>query len=128
MKLITLSKFVDEAMLISTQDKRTIPFVIKRTFIISNVAPGTTRGKHAHKKTKQALFCIQGSVRLRLDNGIRKKTYQLTKPNKGVLIDRMVWSEMDSFSPDAILIVFASEYYTKPDYIRDYNMFLRKAR
>lgn len=128
MKTLKLSQFVDDARLLSTQNKTTIPFVIKRTFIISHVKPHTARGKHAHKKTKQALFCIQGSVRLRLDNGKRKKTYHLTKPNTGVFIDRLVWSEMDNFSPDAILMVFASAYYAKSDYIRDYKLFLRKAR
>lgn len=128
MKYITLPQFIDDARLLSTQDKTIIPFSIKRTFIISSVVSGTTRGKHAHKKTKQALFCIQGSVTVRLDNGKRKKSYRLTKPNKGVFIDQMVWSEMDGFSPDAILIVFASEYYHKPDYIRDYQVFLQKAK
>jgi len=128
MKYIVLPKFIDDALLLSTQDKTTIPFVTKRVFIISHVKQNTVRGKHAHKKTEQALFCIQGSVTVRLDNGKRKKSYHLTKPNKGVFIDRMIWSEMDNFSPDAILIVFASEYYNKSDYIRDYKVFLHKAR
>lgn len=128
MKTLTLSQFIDDAKLLSTQDKTIIPFLTKRTFIIFHVKPNTVRGKHAHKKTKQALFCIQGSVTIKLNNGKRKKTYRLTKPNKGVFIDRMIWSEMYDFSPNAILVVFASEYFNKPDYIRDYKKFLQKAR
>lgn len=126
--MLTLPQFADDAELLSTQDKAVIPFSIKRAFIISKVKTNTVRGRHAHKKTKQALFCIQGMVTVRLDDGKRKRTYHLIKPNKGVLVDKMVWSELYDFSQDAILVVFASEYYSKPDYIRDYQEFLRKAK
>ncbi|MFA6570805.1 MAG: FdtA/QdtA family cupin domain-containing protein [Bacteroidota bacterium] len=127
-KILHLSSFIDEATLISTQDESSIPFTIKRVFILRDVKDGTVRGKHAHIQTKQALFCIQGSVTVQLDNGKRKKTYRLTKPNKGIFIDQMVWSEMNDFSSDAILIVFASESYRSQDYIRDYRSFLQKAQ
>lgn len=121
--MLTLPQFVDEARLLSTQSKSVIPFPIKRVFIISDVMPKTHRGKHAHKKTQQAMFCIQGVVTVRLSDGKRKRIYRLNKPNKGVFIDRMVWSEMYDFSPDAILVVFASDYFKPGDYIRDYKKF-----
>jgi len=128
MKTIFLPTFVDEGRLISTQDDSTIPFVIKRVFIISAVDGGAVRGKHAHKKTKQVLFCIQGSVTVTIDNGKTQKTYRLSAPNKGVFIDRMVWSEMREFSPDAILLVFASDYFREADYIRRYDDFVRRLK
>ena len=31
---------------------------------------------------------------------------------------------MYDFSPDAVLLVFASDIYKEEDYIRDYNVFL----
>jgi len=125
MKMLRLPQFFDDARLLSTQNKSVIPFPIKRVFIISEVQAKTLRGKHAHKKTIQALFCIQGSVSVRLNNGRKKKTYQLSEPSKGILIDRMVWSEMYDFSSDAMLVVFASDYYNEQDYIRDYTNFLK---
>lgn len=128
MKLLNLPVFVDDAILISTQGKKCIPFLIRRVFFISQVKPGTVRGKHAHKKTQQALFCIQGSVTVLLDNGNRKKTYHLTKPNKGIFIDRLTWSEMYEFSADAIVVVFASRYFDRADYIRTYKTFLQKTQ
>lgn len=70
------------------------------------------------------MFCIQGSVFVRLNDGKKKTIYRLDKPGKGIFIDKMVWSEMYGFSPDAILVVFASDYYDVRDYIRDYKCFL----
>lgn len=128
MKTIFLPLFHDEGRLISTQDASTIPFAIKRVFIISAVDSGAVRGKHAHRKTKQALFCIQGSVTVMLDNGKTKQLFRLNTPNQGVFIDQLVWLEMYDFSADAILLVFASDYFRKSDYIRDYNEFQRARR
>ena len=36
-----------------------------------------------------------------------------------------MWREMYDFSPDAVLMVLASEYYNEEDYIRDYDAFLQ---
>ncbi len=123
MKILRLPIFQDDARLISTQHGASLPFRVKRTYVIYAVKPGTIRGMHAHKKTKQALFCIQGSVDILLDDGKRKKTFNVRKPNVGVFIDRMVWSKIYNFSSDAILLVFASDYFREPDYIRDYHAF-----
>lgn len=124
MQLLKLSEFFDEARLLTTQNASTIPFLIRRVFIISEVQKNTQRGKHAHKKTKQAIFCIQGAVTVRIDNGKKKSVYRLDTPSKGIFVDKMVWSEMYDFSPDAILMVLASGYYDEHDYIRDYHRFL----
>lgn len=124
MKILKLPEFLDEARLLSTQNRSVIPFSIKRVFIISEVQKKTLRGKHAHKKTKQAMFCIQGSVSVCLNDGRKKRVYRLDQPSKGLFIDRLVWSEMYGFSPDAILMVLASDYYDERDYIRDYKRFL----
>ena len=35
-----------------------------------------------------------------------------------------MWREMFDFSPDAVLMVLASELYNEEDYIRDYDEFL----
>lgn len=128
MTRVTLSHFSDDALLLSTQNASTLPFTIRRVFIIRDVKKNTVRGRHAHKKTKQALFCIQGSVKIRLDDGHKKKIYTLSAPHKGVFIDRLVWSEMYEFSKDAILMVFASAYFTPSDYIRDRRKFLKEVR
>lgn len=126
MKRMSIPRFVDEALVLSTQNQKTIPFPIKRVFVILKSEPDSIRGRHAHKKTKQALFCIQGAVTVILDNGKRKTTVRLNKPHLGIFIDRMIWTEMRSFSRDAILLVFASTYFDQHDYIRDYETFKKR--
>jgi hypothetical protein len=40
----------------------------------------------------------------------------------------MVWATEYKFTPDAVLLVLASEYYDSDDYIRDYGEFLAVRR
>lgn len=123
MKLITLPHFVDDAVIVSTQKKTTIPFAIKRVYYLYDIKKGSIRGKHAHKKTKQAIFCIRGSATIVLDDGKKTRTVVLKSPNKGVFIDARVWSETTRFSSGAILLVLASDFFKKSDYIRSYIAF-----
>jgi len=103
---------------------KSIPFEIKRVFYISNVRKDDKRGFHAHHKTKQVLFCIQGSALIKFDDGKNKDEILLDKQNIGVLIDSKVWHSMENFSEDLIMLVLASEYYDESDYIRNYQDFL----
>ena len=70
------------------------------------------------------LFCVHGSCKVRLDNGKEKKVVPLEKPYEGLYIPNNMWREMFDFSPDAVLMVLASEVYNEDDYIRDYRDFL----
>lgn len=85
---------------------------------------GVTRGYHAHKSLEQILICIHGSCKIRLDNGVEKKVIPLEKPYEGLYVSNVMWREMFDFSPDAVLMVLASELYDESDYIRDYDEFL----
>ena len=40
----------------------------------------------------------------------------------------MVWGVQYRYSPDAVLLVFASEEYDADDYIRDYEEFVELVR
>ena len=85
---------------------------------------GMVRGKHAHKSLEQILVCIHGSCKVQLDNGIEKKIVALERPYEGLYISNDIWREMFDFSPEAVLMVLASDYYKEEDYIRDYEEFL----
>lgn len=39
-------------------------------------------------------------------------------PDRGLLIEKLVWHNMKEFSKDAVLLVSASEYSDKAGYIR----------
>lgn len=104
--------------------KRDFPFDIKRVYYIYDVAPGERRGFHAHKKLQQVLLCVHGSCKILLDNGREKAVVELTDPAEGLFVGNAMWREMYDFSPGAVLLVLASEYYDEADYIRDYHDFL----
>lgn len=106
---------------------REIPFDVKRVYYIYGTQSGVTRGKHAHYALKQVLTCVSGSCDILLDDGAEHKTVRLDSPEKGLFIDGFIWREMSNFSPDAVLMVLASEHYDEADYMRDYQRFLTEA-
>ncbi len=114
----------DTASLSFLEAERDIPFAIKRVYYIFDVADGARRGLHAHKKLQQVLICIHGSCKILLDDGTDKEVVKLTDPAEGLIVENAVWREMFDFSPGAVLLVLASEYYEESDYIRDYKEFL----
>jgi dTDP-4-dehydrorhamnose 3,5-epimerase-like enzyme len=105
------------------ENKKQAPFDIKRVYWIYKVPAGQRRGGHAHKETEQVLFCLQGSIKIKLDDGTHKDNIILNKPNIGIFLGRMLWHEMEGFKKNTILLVLASKLYDEKDYIRDYNIF-----
>lgn len=103
---------------------RHIPFEIRRVYYIYDVQGDSRRGFHAHKNLQQVLICIHGSCKILMDDGKQKQIVQLDKPNEGLLIENTIWREMYDFSPGAVLMVLASQYYDEADYIRNYDDFL----
>lgn len=101
-----------------------IPFDIRRVYYIYDVAPGEIRGFHAHKKLNQVLICINGSCKILLDDGQDKIEVELNNPAQGLVVEPKVWHEMYEFSPNAILLVMASDFYDESDYLRDYQQFV----
>ena len=118
----------DRGMLVALEEFSDIPFRIKRVYYMYDTIPGVVRGHHAHKQLEQILICIHGSCKIRLDNGHEKKVVPLEKPYEGLYVANNMWREMYDFSPDAVLMVLASEVYDESDYIRDYDAFLRMVK
>ena len=118
----------DRGQLVALEEFKDIPFQIKRVYYMYDTVAGVVRGKHAHKKLEQILVCIHGSCKVLLDNGTEKKIVPLEKPYEGLYIANDMWREMYDFSPDAVLMVLASELYDESDYIRDYDEFLAMTR
>lgn len=123
-ELIKIPKITDDGFLCFAQNPAQIPFPIKRVYYIFEAVPDLTRGKHAHYKNRQVLFCIQGSITMVLDNGRQREEVMLNQPEIGIVLDKMIWHEMHNFKKDTIILVLASRVYEAEDYIRDYNFFL----
>ena len=110
----------DRGQLVALEEFIDIPFEIKRVYYMYETGEGVRRGFHAHKSLEQILTC-----KILLDNGFEKKIVPLEKPYEGLYISNDMWREMYDFSPDAVLLVLASDLYDETDYIRDYDEFIK---
>jgi UDP-2-acetamido-3-amino-2,3-dideoxy-glucuronate N-acetyltransferase len=106
---------------------REIPFEPKRYFLIFQVPLNDVRGEHAHKVCHQFLLCLRGSVTALVDDGVNRASFKLDRPNMGLYMPPMTWGTQCEYSPDALLLVYASHYYDAEDYIRNYEEFLALA-
>lgn len=111
-QLVALEEFID------------IPFTIRRIYYVYDTGEGVRRGYHAHRSLEQILICVHGNCKILLDDGEKRETVVLDKPYEGLYLSNIIWREMYDFSPDAVLLVLASDLYREEDYIRDYSEFL----
>lgn len=105
-----------------------IPFKPLRFFLVYDVPTIETRGEHAHRECHQLLIALKGSVRVVADDGENRQEFLLNANNLGLHLPPMVWGIQYQYSPDAVLLVFASHYYDPDDYIRDYTEFQQAIR
>lgn len=102
-----------------------LPFPPKRYFTVFNVPTREVRGEHAHRICHQFLVCVRGQINLVVDDGRDREELIMDSPGVGVHVPPMVWAVQYRYSPDAVLLVLASETYDPNDYIRDYEEFIR---
>ena len=129
--IVKLQFFKDlpDGNLFIAESMKDIPFDIKRVYFINNLAnPKALRGKHAHKRLEQVLFCINGSFVLHLDDGQLTQRITLNDPAVGIRLGPRLWHTMSSFSYDCVILVLASDHYDESDYIRDYKSFVSYVR
>lgn len=101
-----------------------LPFTPKRYFIVFDVPSQEVRGEHAHRRLHQFLVCVKGSCAVVVDNGQYRDEIKLDSPSTGLHIPPMIWATQYKYSPDAVLLVLASDVYDASDYIRNYDEFL----
>jgi hypothetical protein len=59
-----------------------------------------------------------------VDDGQLRQEFRLDRPDVGLYLPPMMWGTQYNYSPDAVVLVFASREYDAGDYIRDYEEFL----
>ena len=60
-----------------------------------------------------------------VDDGSTSEEIELNDSNQGLYMPPMTWAAQGQYSPDVLLLVFASEYYDPADYVRDYRLSAR---
>ncbi len=118
----------ERGQLVALEEYNDIPFEIKRVYYMYDTKDGVRRGYHSHNSLQQILICVHGSCKILLDDAKEKKVVYLEKPYEGLYIPPNMWREMYDFSPDAVLVVLASEIYNEDDYVRDYEKFVRQSK
>ena len=113
-KLITLHTYSDYRGDLTVIEKL-LPFDVKRVYYMYNCK--SKRGGHRHIKTTQALIAVSGACEVYTNNGTEENTYTLDSPDLCLLLEPADWHYMDNFSKDCVLLVLASEYFDKNDYI-----------
>jgi UDP-2-acetamido-3-amino-2,3-dideoxy-glucuronate N-acetyltransferase len=103
---------------------RGLPFSPRRYFVVLDVPGKELRGAHAHRRCKQLLICLRGSLSLVADDGANRQEFELNSPELALYLPPMVWGIQYKFTTDAMLLVLASDPYDAEDYIRDYDEFL----
>lgn len=127
-RMVELPAFGDgRGDLVSIEAGIHIPFAIQRVYCLYNLGDHP-RGMHAHRQLQQLAFCVHGSCRFVLDDGMIKEDVVLSEPSKGLLIGNLIWREMHDFTDDCVIMVLASEHYDESDYIRNYEVFLDVVR
>jgi UDP-2-acetamido-3-amino-2,3-dideoxy-glucuronate N-acetyltransferase len=113
--------------LVAAQAPDHLPFLPRRTFLVFDVPGKDVRGEHAHRTCHQFLICARGSLAVLVDNGRDREEILLDRPEFGLYLPPMTWAVQYKYSPDAVLMVLASDPYDPADYIRSYDEFLAAA-
>ena len=130
-RIIPLRCFPDlpDGNLFIAEEGRQIPFPIRRVYFINTLANArAVRGRHAHRRLQQVLFCISGSFLLTLDDGARTQRIRVNDPSCGIYLGPRLWHTMSGFSYDCVILVLASAHFDEKDYLRDYAAFLAFVR
>jgi hypothetical protein len=102
-----------------------LPFAANRIFTLMDIPPAEMRGTHAHRQCEQFLICMRGSVTAVVDDGTLSTELILDRPTVGLYMPALTWGAQYNYSPDAVLVVLASDPYDAADYIEEYSEFLK---
>lgn len=100
-----------------------LPFPPQRYFVVFDAPSREVRGEHAHLTLEEYLICVHGECVVAVDDGTERGQVVLDRPDTALHLPPMVWSIQYDFSPDAVLLVLASDVYDPDDYIRSYEEF-----
>ncbi len=115
----------EEIGYISVAEHKNLPFVPKRFFWTYNVPEHITRGRHAHKELRQILIAISGTLEIKVYHMGKTYNFILDNPNIGLYLPPLSWPII-KFRNNAILFCAASDVYKEDDYVRDFDLFMKK--
>lgn len=125
--LISLPKVEDDRGNLSfLQSPDQLPFELRRTYWIYDVAGGNAREGHAFREQEEVIVALSGSFDVVLHDGIGYRHYHLDRSYCGLYVPPMIWRVIENFSTNSVALVMSSTLYDESDYIRDFNDFLHE--
>jgi len=113
----------DRGKLISLEAECDVPFPIRRVYYLYSTEIGVSRGNHAHRRLKQLMIAVHGSVNVRTECRLGVHETKLDKPNIGLYLEGLTWRTLYNFSKDAVILVLTDMPYDENDYFRSYEQF-----
>jgi dTDP-4-dehydrorhamnose 3,5-epimerase-like enzyme len=114
--------------LVAIEGENNLEYRISRIFYMFGMDQNAIRGKHANRKSRICFIAIKGTCKICVDNGIRRESFILNAPNKGLVCNPMTWKEMSDFSSDCVLAGICDTNYDAGEYISDYETFVKETK
>ncbi len=91
---------------------------VVRAFVVS--APdGAIRGGHGHRRTRQLVLRVTGTIRVELRRAGRTAEVTLDATTPAVLIEPGVWSRQTYLGDHPSIVVFCDTEYDPDDYVTE---------
>lgn len=108
------------------QFPKQIPFNVKRVFWTYGIPGGEIRGGHAYKTQEEVIIALSGSfdIVFTLPDG-RTEKISLNRSYYGIYVPALTWRHMENFSTNALSLHISSSFYSREDYIYNFEDFVK---
>ena len=115
-KLIEFPQNGDErGHLVVVEANKDIPFAIKGYFIFMVSDQDVIRGRHANYNSEFVLINVAGTSKVKVDDGISQKIFDLDRPHIGIYLPKLVWKDMYDFRKIRFFCVLQASTMTQPN-------------
>lgn len=115
--------------LISYEKNTGLIFDIKRVYTVSDIKKNEIRGNHSHICTNQIFVCVNGVIKVYLEDlEGNKKDFILKNDGSALYCGSDIWHSLEYLEDNSILLVFADQPYDENDYIRNYDDFKKRCK
>ncbi|PID70598.1 dTDP-6-deoxy-3,4-keto-hexulose isomerase [bacterium DOLZORAL124_38_8] len=127
-QILSVPQFEDaRGTLVPFELDESFPFDVKRVYLVTG-KQNVTRGAHAHIVEEEVFVCVNGRVKMTVNDKQQETDIWLDTPTKAVYVPTQCWHEFSEFSDDAILLCFSSTHYLpgEQNYITNKQEFLKQ--
>ena len=79
-------------------------------------------------KLSKLIDGLNGAIKINFDTGKKKISHNLSHANEAILVEGVVWRDIEIKKKNSIILILASEQYRKSDYIKnkiDFSKFIK---